>query len=170
MAIQKFRNSLTDENQSSNFSSMLDRFFNESVNSRGSMATFTPHVDTSETEQNYEIEVSLPGLKKDDIQVDFHDGRLTITGERRFTDEKKSKKYHLIESQYGSFTRSFYLPDTINAEAIEADYDDGVLRIVVPKDVRRSTRQQIPIKGAGKKAEKGSEKQEKTAGNKKGSK
>ena len=167
MAIQKFRNPLTDENQSSNFSSMLDRFFNESVNSRGSMATFTPHVDTSETEQNYEIEVSLPGLKKDDIQVDFHDGRLTITGERRFTDEKKSKKYHLIESQYGSFTRSFYLPDTINAEGIEADYDDGVLKITVPKDARRSSRQQIPIKGAAQKGGNGSEKQGKTAGNKK---
>jgi HSP20 family protein len=164
MAIQKFRNPLTDETSSSNFSSMLDRFFNESVNSRGSLATFTPHVETSETEQGYEIEVSLPGLKKEDIQVDFHDGRLTITGERKFSDEKRSKKYHLIESQYGSFTRSFYLPDTINAEAIEADYEDGLLRISVPKDTRRSTRQQIQIKGKEHKAENASPKQEKTPG------
>ena len=170
MAIQKFKNPLTDETSSSNFSSMLDRFFNESVNSRGSLATFTPHVDTSETEKNYEIEVSLPGLKTEDIQVDFHDGRLTITGERKFSDEKRTKKYHLIESQYGSFTRSFYLPDTINAEAIEANYEDGVLHITVPKDIRRSTRQQIQIKGTGRNAENASKNEEKPAGKTKGNK
>jgi HSP20 family protein len=167
MAIQKFRNPLSDESSSSsNFSSMLDRFFNDSLNARSTMATFNPHVDTSETERDYEIEVSLPGIKKEDVQVDFHDGRLTITGERKFSDEKKSKKYHLIESQYGSFTRSFYLPDTINAEGIEAEFVDGVLRVIVPKDTRRSTRQQIQIKGGSSRSnEDESKKQEKPKGN-----
>ena len=162
MAIQKFRNPLADEGSPANFSSMLDRFFNDSVNARGTMASFTPHVDTCETERDYEIEVLLPGLKKEDIQIDFHEGRLTISGERKFSDEKKTKKYHLVESQYGSFTRSFYLPDTINAEAIEADYEDGVLRIIVPKDLRRTTRHQIQIKGSNRNAENDTKKNEKS--------
>ncbi len=148
MTIQKFRNPFTAETSPANFSSMLDRFFNESVNSRSTLASFTPHVDTCETDQGYEIEVSLPGLKKEAIQIDFQDGRLTITGERKFSEEKKNKKYHLVESQYGSFTRAFYLPDTINSEGIEAEFEDGILRIVVPKDTRRTARHQIRIKGS----------------------
>lgn len=148
MAIQKYRNSLSDEMSPSSFSSMLDRFFNDSLNSRSMMSNFTPHVDTCETDQGYEIEVSLPGLKKDEINIDFQEGRLTISGERRFSDEKKDKKYHMIESQYGSFSRSFYLPDTVNPEGIDADFEDGVLKITVPKDTRKTMKHQIKIKGS----------------------
>jgi HSP20 family protein len=149
MAIQKYRSSLSDEmSPSSSFSSMLDRFFNDSLNSRSMMSNFTPHVDTCETDKGYEIEVSLPGLKKDEINIDFQEGRLTISGERRFSDEKKDKKYHMIESQYGSFSRSFYLPDTVNPEGIDADFEDGVLKITVPKDTRKTMKHQIKIKGS----------------------
>jgi HSP20 family protein len=148
MAIQKYRNALSDEMAPSSFSSMLDRFFNDSLNSRSIMSNFTPHVDTCETDQGYEIEVSLPGLKKDEINIDFQEGRLTISGERRFSDEKKDKKYHMIESQYGSFSRSFYLPDTVDPEGIDADFEDGVLKITVPKDTRKTMKHQIKIKGS----------------------
>jgi HSP20 family protein len=151
MAIQKFQNPLADEMTPSSFSSMLDRFFNDSLNSRKAMANFTPHVDTAETEDSYEIEVSLPGLKKEEIDIDFQDGRLTISGERKFSDEKKTKKYHMLESQFGSFSRSFYLPDSINSEAIDAEFEDGVLRITVPKEMRKIAKQQIRIKGASEK-------------------
>ncbi|MFC5271002.1 Hsp20/alpha crystallin family protein [Adhaeribacter terreus] len=142
---------MADETTPSSFSSMLDRFFNDSLNSRKAMASFTPHVDTSETDEAYEIEVSLPGLKKEEIDIDFQDGRLTISGERKFSDEKRTKKYHMLESQYGSFMRSFYLPDTINSEAIDAEFEDGVLRINVPKETRKIARKQIQIKGASDK-------------------
>ena len=145
MAIQKYQNPFEDMMPQS-FTSMLDRFFNDTLHTRSMMPNFNPKVDTSETENSYEIEVSLPGLKKDEIQVDFHNGRLTISGERRMTDEKKNKKYHLLESQYGSFTRSFTLPDTVDTQAIDASFEDGILKITVPKEARKNNRQQIQIK------------------------
>ncbi|MBK0403644.1 Hsp20/alpha crystallin family protein [Adhaeribacter sp. BT258] len=148
----------------SSFSTMLDRFFNDSLNSRKAMANFTPHVDTSETDNSYEIEVSLPGLKKEEIEIDFQDGRLTISGERKFSDEKRTKKYHMLESQYGSFSRSFYLPDSINSEAIDAEFEDGVLRITVPKETRKISRQQIKIKGASDKKNVGNTGKNESAG------
>ena len=147
MAIQKYHNPFEDMMPQS-FTSMLDRLFNDTLHSRSILPNFNPKVDTCETENSYEIEVSLPGLKKDEIHVDFHDGRLTISGERKLTDEKKSKKYHLMESQYGSFTRSFTLPDTVNAQAIDASFEDGILKITVPKETRKNNRQKIQIKSA----------------------
>ena len=72
-----------ESNMPQSFSSMLDRFFNESVNTKG-LSSFTPHVDACETQNGYEIEVALPGIRKEDISIDFQEGRLTITGERKF--------------------------------------------------------------------------------------
>src|SRR5690606_21601374 len=89
------------------FSSMLDRFFNESVNTRG-FAGFTPHVDACETENGYEIEVALPGIRKEDIAIDFQEGKLTISGERRFEKKEEGRRYQMLETQYGTFSRSFY--------------------------------------------------------------
>lgn len=148
MAIQKYHNPFEDMMPQS-FTTMLDRFFNDTLHTRSMLPNFNPKVDTSETENSYEIEVSLPGLKKDEIQVDFHNGRLTISGERRMSDEKKNKKFHLMESQYGSFTRSFTLPDTVNTQDIEASFEDGILKITVPKETRKN-RQQIQIKTGAK--------------------
>ncbi|WP_205503603.1 Hsp20/alpha crystallin family protein [Rufibacter psychrotolerans] len=128
------------------FSSMLDRFFNESVNNRERMTRFSPQVDTCETEQGYEIEVALPGLKKEDIHLDFQQGRLTISGERRFNNEQKDKRYHLIESQYGSFMRSFQFPDTVKADNIEAVFENGVLRVMVPKDEQKTAKRRIEVR------------------------
>ncbi|WP_299984770.1 Hsp20/alpha crystallin family protein [uncultured Pontibacter sp.] len=125
---------------------MLDRFFNESVNSRG-FSGFTPHVDACETENGYEIEVALPGIRKEDIAIDFQEGKLTISGERRFEKKEEGRRYQMLETQYGTFSRSFYLPDNVDADKISAQLQDGVLVVNVPKDEQKTMKRQISISG-----------------------
>lgn len=147
MAIQQYQDSFSGMGQSP-FSSMLDRFFNDSLASRGRVSSFSPQVDAYETERGYQIEAALPGIKREDIKVDFHQDRLTISGERQFKNERNEKRYHLVESSYGSFQRSFQLPDTVDPSQIEALYEDGMLRVMVPKDTQKTMRHQINVKGS----------------------
>ncbi|EJF08523.1 MULTISPECIES: Hsp20/alpha crystallin family protein [Pontibacter] len=144
MVLRKYNGMQDDMPQT--FSSMLDRFFNESVNSRG-FAGFTPHVDACETENGYEIEVALPGIRKEDISIDFQEGKLTISGERRFEKKEEGRRYQMLETQYGTFSRSFYLPDNVNADKISAQLQDGVLVVNVPKDEQKTMKRQITISG-----------------------
>lgn len=146
MTITRYNSHLTDR-MPQTFSAMLDRFFNESVNTRRQLADFTPHVDAAETEKQYEFHVSLPGLNKEDVSIDFQQGKLTIAGERKFKQEEaKDKKYHLLETQYGSFSRTFFLPDDVNPAQIDAQFENGILRVVVPKDEQKVKKHQIQIK------------------------
>lgn len=142
MALSRYNG--MQENMPNTFSSMLDRFFNESVNSRN-FSGFTPHVDACETEKGYEIEVSLPGVKREDINIDFQEGRLTITGERRLEKKEEGRRFHMLETQYGSFSRSFYLPDKVNPDQISASFENGVLLVSVPKDEHKTMKRQINI-------------------------
>ena len=146
MAIQKYQDSFGDMTPQS-FSTMLDRFFQDSVSGRGRVNAFSPQVDAYETEKGYQIEVALPGLKREDIKVDFQQGRLTISGERQFKNERNERRYHIVESSYGSFQRSFELPDTVEPRQIQANFEDGVLHVVVPKDAEKTMRHQIQIQG-----------------------
>lgn len=146
MAIQKYQDSISDP-MSSSFSTMLDRFFNDSLASRGRVSSFSPQTDAYETEQGYQIEVALPGMKRDDVKVDFHQGRLTISGERNFKNEQNQRRYHVVESSYGSFQRSFQLPDTVDPSRIEATLEDGILHVTVPKDQQKTMRHQIQVRG-----------------------
>ncbi|UYZ62324.1 Hsp20/alpha crystallin family protein [Hymenobacter weizhouensis] len=146
MAIQKYQDAFSDL-ASSSFSTMLDRFFNDSLASRGRVSSFSPHVDAYETEKSYEIEAALPGMKREDIKVDFHQGRLSISGERQFRNERNDRRYHVVESSFGSFQRSFVLPDTVDASGIQATFEDGMLRVSVPKDQQKTMRHQIEVRG-----------------------
>lgn len=132
------------ENMPNSFSSMLDRFFNESVNSRN-LSAFTPHVDACETERGFEIEAALPGVKKEDIRIDFQEGKLTITGERKLEKKEEGRRYHMLETQYGSFSRTFYLPDNVNPDKIKAEFNDGILLVNIPKDEHKTMKRQISI-------------------------
>ena len=151
MAIQVYTGSFGDQFPSSggSFSTMLDRFFNDSVSRSGGMSRFAPSVDAYETEHGYEIEASLPGLRREDIKVEFQQGRLTISGERRAQQNRQdqNRRYHLLESQYGSFSRSFQLPDVADAKGIEAHFEDGILRVTVPKNEEKTKRHQIAVGG-----------------------
>jgi HSP20 family protein len=146
MAIQKYSDGFVDHLPTT-FSTMLDRFFTDSLASRGRVTSFSPQVDAYENEQGYQLELALPGMKRDDIKVDFHQGKLTISGERTFQNEQNQRRYHLVESFYGSFYRTFQLPDTVDANRIEANFEDGVLRVSVPKDAQKTMRHQIEIRG-----------------------
>jgi len=94
---------------------------------------WAPTVDISETDGEYLIRAALPGVKKDDVKVTVADGMLRLSGERQQQIEQKDEKFHKVESLYGSFSRSFALPDGVNEAAICADSKDGVLTVHVPK-------------------------------------
>lgn len=106
---------------------------------------WAPSVDISETDEEYLIRASLPGVKKEDAAVTVADGMLTLSGERAQQLEQKDEKFHKVESFYGSFSRSFALPDAVNEAAIRADSKDGVLTVHVPK-TRAEARKPTTIK------------------------
>jgi HSP20 family protein len=97
------------------------------------VADWTPSVDISETEGEYQIKAEIPDVKKEDVKVTVEDGVLTIQGERKHEKEEKGKKFHRIERSYGSFVRTFSLPDVIEEEKVKADFKDGVLNLHLPK-------------------------------------
>jgi HSP20 family protein len=94
---------------------------------------WAPSVDISETAEEYLIRASLPAVRKDDVAVTVDDGMLTLSGERHQQHEQQDEKFHKVESFYGHFSRSFALPETVDAAAIRAESKDGVLTIHVPK-------------------------------------
>jgi HSP20 family protein len=100
------------------------------------VAEWTPLVDITEDEKEYLIKVELPEVKRDDVKVTVEEGVLTITGERKVEKEEKDKKYHRIERAYGSFLRSFTLPEGADGNKVSADFRDGVLRVHLGKSER----------------------------------
>lgn len=97
------------------------------------VADWMPIVDISETDGEYLIKAELPEVKKEDVKVTVENGVLTIQGERRQEKEEKGKKFHRVERSYGSFVRSFTLPETIDESGVKAEYKDGVLNLHLPK-------------------------------------
>jgi HSP20 family protein len=94
-----------------------------------------PAVDVMENEKGYEITADLPGMDEKNVEVKVTDGVLTMKGERREEMEEKKKDYYLRERSYGSFQRSFELPDSVDADKIEANFKKGVLSVKLPKKV-----------------------------------
>ncbi|MEO1938854.1 MAG: Hsp20/alpha crystallin family protein [Sulfurimonas sp.] len=108
---------------------------------------FTPAVNTREDADAYYIDVDLPGVKKEDVEISIDKNILTIKGERKVQNEVKEDDYYRIESAYGSFARSFTLPEKVDTENIEAKTENGVLEIVIPKlKVEKDTTKKIEIK------------------------
>ena len=95
---------------------------------------WSPSVDISEDDKEFLVKAELPDVKREDIKVNVENGVLTITGERKFEKEEKGKKYHRIEWSYGSFTRSFTLPEAVKADKVAAEFKDGLLHVRLPKD------------------------------------
>jgi HSP20 family protein len=106
---------------------------------------WSPTVDISETDAEYLLKAQLPAVKKEDVHVTFDDGMLTISGERKQEKEEKGEKFHRIESLHGAFSRSFSLPDAIDAASIRAEGKDGVVTVHVPKS-KVEARKQKEIK------------------------
>jgi HSP20 family protein len=94
---------------------------------------WSPSADISETEKEYVIRAELPAVKKEDVQVTYDDGVITLKGERKQQKDEKYEKFHRVESFFGSFERSFSLPDNANAETIRCESKDGILTVHIPK-------------------------------------
>jgi HSP20 family protein len=126
------------------FSSLVDRFFNDSI-ARSGGSTFVPKVDIIENADSYEIHFAAPGLSKEDFKIEINDKHLIVSGERKFSNEKKDKNYHSIETQYGSFNRAFSLPENVDGTKINAVYVNGILELTLPKDEKKVLKQTIKV-------------------------
>jgi len=107
---------------------------------------FVPAVNTREASDAYYIEVDLPGVKKEDVDVSVDKNVLTISGKREVSNEVKEDDFYRVESAYGKFSRSFTLPENVDIEKIKASNEDGVLEIVIPKqEVIKDSTKKIEI-------------------------
>ena len=122
----------------------MNRLFEDAYLRRASdsaLTTWAPEVDIHETEDAFVFEADLPGMNEKDLDIRLENNMLTIRGERKFEKKANEENYLRVERAYGSFSRSFSLPHTINAEAIKADYRNGVLTVRVPKREEAKPRQ-----------------------------
>ena len=121
-------------------SERLNRAFGRSglaraTEDKGTFLTFdwAPSVDIAETPEAFEIKAELPDVKKEDVRVTVEEGQLRISGERKQEKEERGKKFHRVERSYGSFMRSFSLPENVDDSKLSAEYKDGVLNVRLPK-------------------------------------
>ncbi len=114
--------------------------FSEAFNDSFFLGSLFPALDVAEDKDKYTITADLPGLTKEHIKVDFEDGILTISGERKYDSEQKEKNYHRLERSYGRFSRSLNLGHGVDANGIKATYKDGVLEVLVPKQEKAKVR------------------------------
>src|SRR6202022_1615376 len=123
------------QNRLSNFSPLFGRPLRR-TNGHGrediTLADWMPLADITEDEKEYLIKAELPELKREDVKVTVENGVLTISGERKFEKEEKRKKYNPVERAYGSFVRSFALPDLAEGDRVKAEFKDGMLTVHVP--------------------------------------
>lgn len=123
-------------------SSRLNRIFGRTTTrpepDREMLATadWTPSVDISETDTAYLVKGEIPGVKKEDVRVTIQDSMLTIQGERKQEKEEKGKKFHRIERSYGSFVRSFRVPDDVDENKVKAEFKDGMINVTLPKSAK----------------------------------
>lgn len=111
------------------FDDAFNRFFSEPAEAR----PWSPSVDILENENELVLTADLPGVSMNDIDVRIEEGTLTLSGERKFEKADEKAGYHRIERSYGSFKRYFALPDSVDAEKVAAAYDNGVLKVTLPK-------------------------------------
>src|ERR1700751_3733143 len=133
----------------------LNRLFRESYGPEGrdeSLTTsqFAPPVDVYEDEHNVVLKVEVPGIDEKDIDVRVENNVLTVHGERKVEKEEKEENFRRVERQYGSFTRTFTLPSTVDADNVQANYDKGVLKINLPKKAEAKPKQIKVNVGSGK--------------------
>jgi len=128
--LDQFRglNSLQDQ-----LNRLFDETFSRGRSAESEMGTWAPAVDIYETEQELVLKADLPEVNQQEIDIRIENNMLTIRGERKFHNEVSQDNYLRVERAYGPFSRSFSLPNTLNTEAIKADYHNGVLSIRMPK-------------------------------------
>ncbi len=124
----------------------MNRLFRDSFGEPGreealTTTVFAPAVDVYEDEHNITLKVEVPGIDEKDIDIRVENNTLTVHGERKFEKEEKEENFRRVERQYGSFTRTFTLPNTVDPDKVQADYDKGVLKIQLPKKAEAKPKQ-----------------------------
>ena len=124
----------------------LNRLFRESYGPEGreeslTTTTFAPAVDVYEDEHNVTLKIEVPGIDEKDIDVRIENNVLTVHGERKFEKEEKEENFRRVERQYGSFTRTFTLPNTVDSEKVSANYEKGILKVTLPKKAEAKPKQ-----------------------------
>src|SRR5437588_1494473 len=128
------------------FTGNMARSFDEEGIARGS---WSPSVDIYENKDQIVLEAELPGMKREDFDLSVENNTITLRGERHFEKKDETDNYHRVERAYGSFTRSFTLPNTVTAEGATAEYTNGVLRVTLPKrEDTKARRIEIKTNGA----------------------
>ena len=130
------------------FSTNLTRSFGEEGIGRGA---WSPSVDIFENKDQIVLEAELPGMSKEDFDLSIENNVITLRGERHFEKKDEGDNYHRVERSYGAFTRSFTLPQTVSGEGATAEYQNGVLRVTLPKREETKARR-IEVKGEGAKS------------------
>src|SRR6201988_869939 len=130
------------------FSTLQDRMnrlfretYNENQDQSLSTSSFAPAVDVYEDEHNVTLKIEVPGIDEKDIDVRIENNTLTVHGERKIEKEEKEENYRRVERQYGSFTRTFTLPQTVDAEKVQATYDKGILKVQLAKKAEAKPKQ-----------------------------
>jgi HSP20 family protein len=131
-----FAKTINDLNRA--FSGGFPRFFNDEGLVNGN---WNPAVDVYEDQNQIVLEADLPGLKPGEFELSIENNMLTLKGERRFEKKGEEGNYHRVERSYGSFTRSFTLPSTVDVNHVGADFKDGVLRVTLPRREETKPRQ-----------------------------
>jgi HSP20 family protein len=123
------------------FNSLFENFADANGKEQLARGSFAPAVDIYEDEHNLVLKLEVPGVNEEDLNVSLENNTLTVSGERKFEKEEKEENFHRIERRYGSFTRTFRLPNTVDAENVEAGYDKGILKITLAKRAEAKPKQ-----------------------------
>ncbi len=123
------------------FTGLIESFFDEATRRGGNTSDFSPRVDLSRTEEAFFVQVDLPGMTRDDIHLALENDTLTLSGERKFEAREDGPQFDRIERTYGSFSRTFHLPTSVDSEAVKATFENGVLTVELPKAEKARSRQ-----------------------------
>jgi HSP20 family protein len=123
---------------------LMERFFTNGGEEWGLMR-FSPALNLAETDTGYELSIELPGLKPEEVNVELKEGNLSISGEKAEEKEEKGKTYHRVERRHGEFRRMICLPGAVEEEKVEAKFEDGVLKVSIPKSEKVKPKR-IPVK------------------------
>jgi HSP20 family protein len=121
--------------------SLFENFAEAGGKEQLTAGTFVPPVDVYEDEHNLVLKLEVPGVNEEDLDVQVENNTLTVKGERKFEKEEKEENFHRIERRYGSFLRTFRLPNTVDSEKVEAHYDKGILKIALAKRAEAKPKQ-----------------------------
>lgn len=123
---------------------LLERFFGNAGDD-WRLTRFTPSLNVAETDGGYEVSLELPGMKPEEVQVELKDGNLWVTGKKEEEKEEEGKSFHRIERRHGEFRRVVQLPGAVDDETVVAEFEDGVLKVAVPKREEVKPKR-IPVK------------------------